>query len=405
MLIIPAANRELKNKLVLPLRRKGRAPQIRGRYLRLVIPNLQQYRNQPQKLSRLKGDTLDLLLNKQSPVGLQFYKVAVEAHPTTGIPHLDILLLYKTSRLVSLNRFDYLVKHGHLSRYSKLNAAILEYGDKEDPAPLSNMPTDSSVILKAKQIAAEPYRVLSDQMRKDPFRFNVHEWLSGNKLDQAIYNTTWSKATSLLKHQQQALCNNILHDKPGFQLVTLDHVRCSLTTREYREFTKNRMVYWSILTKLNEIVTKGFNRPHKSKQLLIVSPPNTGKTTLALQIKKYVSVYHMGIDNWFPRYRSGVYRMILWNQFNLKAMPYPQLLNLLEGIPMDLQYKGGSVLRSDNQLIYMTSNMSLQQHICARFKSEQSRALARANLRARIDQIILPQGADLFLFLKLLKPK
>lgn len=45
-------------------------------------------------------------------------------------------------------------------------------------------------------------------------------------------------------------------------------------------------------------------------------------------------------------------------------MPYGQLLNVLEGEPTDLPYKGGSTLKRDNQLIFMTSNMTLEQHIC-----------------------------------------
>ena len=383
--------------------RGGKVAQIKSRYFRLVIPNLQQYRDQPPRLNQLKGDTLKLILAKQNPVGLQFYKIAVETHVTTGIPHLDILLLYKASRSVSLNRFDYLVKHGNLSKYGKLNAAILEYGDKEDLNPLTNLPTDVSLILKTKLIQNDPYLVMRTQMRKDPFHFNIHEWLFRNNLDLAISKVGWSKHISLLKHQQQATCNQLLHDKPGFIPLTLEHIRTVLSKSEYSTFFKNKATFWPIILKINEIMTHGFNRPFKSKQLLLVSPPDMGKTTLGLKVRQFTSVYFMGVDNWFPRYRSGVYKMIFWDEFNLRSMQYPQLLKLLQGLPMDLPYKGGSALKTDNQLIYMTSNMSLEQHICSRFKTESARALSRANLRARIDQVILPLGVDLFLLLKLIK--
>ena len=77
------------------------APLIRSRYFRLVISDLTQYKGHLDQLTKLKGDTLKLLLEKQTPSGLQYYKLAVETHPTTGVPHLDILLLYSRSVLKS----------------------------------------------------------------------------------------------------------------------------------------------------------------------------------------------------------------------------------------------------------------------------------------------------------------
>lgn len=380
------------------------APQIKSKYFRLVIPNLEEFVNNPEGLLKLKGDTLNLILNKQIPVGLQYYSIAVQTHPSTGVPHLDILLLYKQSRLTSLNRFDYLVKHGHLSKYRKLNQAILAYGRKQDSSPLSNLPSDVSLVLRAKQIQSDPYFVLSSQMKKDPFHFNAHEWLGRSGLDCAISKIGWSKHLSLLRHQQQALCNRLLHDRPGFQPITRELIESHLSAQELNVFD-SWPGYQSIVDYLNQVPRCGFHRPHKSRQLLLVGRPNVGKTALAIEIRRCTSVYSFGVSNWFPSYRNDVYSMILWNQFNLKSMPYPQLLNVLEGQYTDLQYKGGSVLKTDNQLMYMTSNMSLQQHIRMRFRSEESRDLARANLRARIDEVVVPEGIDLFLLLKLIKSK
>lgn len=162
--------------------------------------------------------------------------------------------------------------------------------------------------------------------------------------------------------------------------------------------------YQSIVDHLNQIVEWNFTRPHKTKNLFLVGRPNIGKTALARVIRRCLSVYSFGVDNWFPRYENHVYPMILWNQFSLRAMPYGQLLNILQGQYTDLPYKGGSTLKTDNQLIYLTSNMTLEQHICSRFKDEKSRELARANLGARITQIIVPRRLDLFLIQKLIVP-
>ena len=379
--------------------KRSRALRIKSRYFRLVVPDLRQYTS-PQALLALKGDTLNLLLQRQGQA-LEYYKVATQTHPTTGVPHLDILLLYRRSVLKSLNRFDYLVKHGDLTRYRRLNQAILQYGDKEDTSPLTNMPRDSSTVLRAKELESDPYQVLERQMLRDPFHFDAIGWVQANGLAGALSRTNWSKAVSLLNRIQQARCNMLLQNKPGFRPIDRALVESRLTSQQLRLFD-SWPGYQVIVDKLNQVVTHGCHRPHKTPHLLLVGRPNTGKTALALRVRQFVSVYFMGVSNWFPRYRSEVYRMILWNEFNLRTVPYTNLLNLLQGVPMDLQYKGGSTLKTDNQLIVMTSNLTLTEHIQSRFRAPQSWAHAQANLRARVTQLVVPDHLDLFLLQRLI---
>ena len=93
---------------------------------------------------------------------------------------------------------------------------------------------------------------------------------------------------------------------------------------------------------------------------------------------------------------------MVWDEFNLRTLPYGNLLKLMQGRPMQLPQKGGHAKRADNQLIYMTSNLSLQQHICARFRSEANREHARLNLRARIKEVRVPENHALFILLRLI---
>lgn len=383
----------------------GRAPVIRGKYFRLVIPNLQWYSPGTPQLKTLKEETLVLILEKETPVGLEFYKVAIETHPSTGVPHLDILLTYKKSRPMSLNRFDYLIKHGHLTRYRKLNQAILEYGDKQDPFALTNFPETTKVLLRS-ALSQEFYETVLSKMVTNPFNFDAHEWLRENNLDTIASGKKWPGHLNLIKRQQEAQCNLILKKSSLLKIITPEKIKEAFTAQEYELYLSNMRVndiYSKIISKLNQISKYGTERLHKLPHLFLVGRPDIGKTALALKIKETIPIYPVGVHNWFPRYKPGIYKMIFWNQFNLKTMPYPELLNFLEGVPMDLQYKGGSVLRSDNQLIYMTSNMTLQQHICSKFKTEELRQLARKNLKSRIDQIIIPVGIDLFPLLKLIQ--
>ena len=114
----------------------------------------------------------------------------------------------------------------------------------------------------------------------------------------------------------------------------------------------------------------------------------------------------MDVSNWFPSYRSNVYRLIFWDQFKLKGgMSHTDLLKFLQGSPMDLQYKGGSTLKNDNPLIIMTSNMTLDEHIEFKFKDTCQRKLAKQNLDARIQNLVVPTGLDLHFIRKLIKPK
>ena len=365
------------------------------------------------QLDRLKQKVLASLLTKQTPRGLIHYKIAWQTHRETGEPHLDILLVYQNRTKKHSTGFNYLLKlcsqrasdstpgvniRGYAAR--KLNQAILNYGDKEDPEPIASPKFETKAILTENSLKTNLYQTFRSQMLKNPFHFNAHTWLHQNEYDSYIVKSGWANALSLLKAQQAAACNRLLANKSGLKEISRKQIEKLLTKPQVEQYDSWKG-YAQIVEYLNQIARYGFNRPHKSKQLLVVGRPNTGKTALARKIREIISVYSFGVDNWYPAYRPNTYRMILWNEFSLVGRPYGQLLNILEGQPVDLQYKGGSVLKTDNQLIYMTSNMTLQQHIASRFKDPVKQQLAKANLGARIHQVIIPVTQDLFLLQKL----
>ena len=71
---------------------------------------------------------------------------------------------------------------------------------------------------------------------------------------------------------------------------------------------------------------------------------------------------------------------------------------------MDLQYKGGSSLRRNNQLVILTSNMHLTHHIYLKFKDKEQIDHALQNLYVRIEELLIPAHLDLFLLIKLILP-
>ena len=61
--------------------------------------------------------------------------------------------------------------------------------------------------------------------------------------------------------------------------------------------------------------------------------------------------------------------------------------------------------RRDNPKHFLTSNRTLDSHVDHTFRSQEARTLARRNLRARIQQVIVPPGVHLHLLRKLFVPR
>lgn len=372
-------------------------PKFQGKYLFLTLPKIEVDQGE---ISRLKTAVFQLILEKEAKT-LEHLGVVREVHKD-GSFHLHIYLQYLRRRKISPKHFDYLPKHPNVQVVRGLKE-VLDYLVKEDANPLYTKGFNPRYEVNKREIQQSPYRLLQQAMLADPLGFKPHQWLAENNLTVAISKTNWSKAISLVKKQQQVAANQLLRARVGIKQITRQLIEATLSPQELTLYD-SWDGYQVIVDHLNQVPLYGFQRPHKLKNLFVVGRPNIGKTVLAREIRKWVAVYSFGVDNWFPHYQNYIYPIILWNEFYLRAMPYGQLLNVLEGEPTDLPYKGGSILKRDNQLIYITSNMTLEQHICSRFRDPVARDLARANLSARINQIIVPQGINLFLLLKLILP-
>ena len=375
-----------------------------GKNFRLIIPDLGELspdiKYGDPRLESFRLNIAEKLFKKQKSRSLEYWSIALEIHPISKKYHLDILVIYSKRVQNSFKRYDYLIKHGNLTKYRTLNQAILDYNLKEDPNCINNIPKDIMLADKAKTKQGL-YDLLEKEMLKDPFKFESYLYIHDHNLNKHIINTNWLIIIKQIKIKQEILCSKLLHNKKGFKLITRQLIEEKLTKKELKIYD-SWSGYQTIVDHLNQIPTYGYNRPHKTKNLLIVGRPNTGKTTLALQIQKYASVYYKDVSNWFPSYKPEVYHMILWNEFSLKGgTRYPKLLNFLEGTKLDLEYKGGSVLKTDNQLIYMTSNMSLKRHINIKFKYEYDRLLSHNNLSARITEVTIPNNLTLFILCKL----
>ena len=399
---------------------------IKSANWRIVIPNLQQYKESSlEQLMQLKYLILQRLkrrpqhktssIKSQFQRGLRYYSIALEHH-ANGTPHLDILLIYDKSIQRQLRDFDFLYKHGNITTYRKLNFAILDYNKKEDLQILSNLPPDTTLpsgqtvsqVIQVQELKADPYRYLQQQMLKDPLHFNFQQYVRKHNLDP--YITSWSSIKTKIRDMQAAAANLALKEKSGFKFISRQLIQNRLTPQELKTFD-SWSGYQTIVNYLNQMITLGYKRPLKTMNLLITGPSHIGKTSLFQNdlnntfncVQKYVSVYPMGTRTWWPNYKPEVYKLLFWNEAKLTSYSYDTILRVLEGSKVDLPYKGGSTLKYDNPLVIMTSNLTLEEMIHQKFNySEDYRSMARKNLAVRVQNVIVPEGYNLFLLQKLL---
>ena len=350
----------------------------------------------------LKSEVLRLLLEKELSRGLENYMIAVEKH-VSGFAHLDILMLYSKRIQNTMKRYDYIIKHGDLTRYSTVNKSILDYGRKDDPNPLANFNTKKILLNNAASSKQSLHAILLKAMKKDPCKFNAWQWIHKNNLSNSMITTSYQPVMRAIFEEQKVICRNILRSKPGIQQITPELIRKTLTPTQYMQY-KSWAGYDVIISHINQIVKWSWNRPHKTRNLYLIGPTNTGKTTLLNALEKHVSTYNLGIKGgWFPGYDSRAFKLLRWDEFNLSTYKYPDLLKLLEGIPMKLPIKGGHVIREDNQLIIMNSNLKLKQHVEMKFRKPALVKQAISNLSTRITQVVIPKNKTLFLLLPLIK--
>lgn len=396
-------------------------------------PGVKRALNVSSQLDQLKQQVLEFLLQKESKrkAKLINWAIAWQTHVASGLPHFDLLIVYERNHTPLLTSYDYLIKklnivqrdvgddvgvgHVWITPYSskKLNKAILEYGQKEDPRMLTNMSVETKDdLVRLNLLKADPYRYLELQMLKDPLHFNLQQYARKTDLYQHI--SAWSSIKSKLKDSQIAAANLVLKNKPGFKFIDRPLIQSKLSPTQLKIYD-SWVGYQTIVNYLNQIVTHGYRRKMKTKNLLITGSASVGKTSLfhnpnhqphQQPIQDCCAVYHMGMSTWFPQYRSTVYHVILWNQAKLTSYSYDTILKLLEGSYLDLPIKGGIAPKRDNPLIAMTSNMTLCQMITQKFYYSKSLIdMARKNLAARIQNVIVPQDYNLFLLQKLIVPQ
>lgn len=362
--------------------RPKETPSILGRHFFLTVPHFEG----------TVDSVVEKLITYQQLWQSVRYAVVKETHTLDEDKgtHLHLYIDFNKRLNIKLDRFDYLGKHGNLQRVRDYSA-VLKYMTKEN-RPRANFNYIEAIMMKDFPRAVE---ILLEQ------GLNIRQIYKKYKSIAAGKN--WSGYLRFLQYQKDS--EKFLDEvaKPGLRMITQELIKQRLSAQEYQLFHSSD-IYSRIVHYINDIVRYGCTRPHKSKALFLTGAPNMGKTTLGLAIQARVGTFTFPDDGWWQGYQSDVFKLIIWNEFNLKRFEYTTLLKFLQGLRMDLPIKGSHVTRSDNPLIFLTSNFTLEEHICARFKSQENRAFSRANLSARIENVNIENNPIFFLTKLLVSP-
>ena len=357
-------------------------PSLKGRHFLLTVPHI--------------GVTVHAVVQalKANEPEWQFlrYAAVLETHKDADdSKHLHLYVGFPSYRRIKLDRFDYLGKHGKLERVRDYRA-VLKYMTKEN-RPQSNFDYVEEVMRKDFPRAVE---ILLSQ------GWHIREIYT--KYSSIVVSKNWSGYLRFLAFQKDSEKFRLQLVKPGIRLITNELIKAKLSDQQQLLYFSDP-IYPRIVDKINDIVIYGCHRPHKAKALFLSGQPNTGKTTLGLALQARVGTFTFPDDGWWQGYQSNIFKLIVWNQFDLRRLQYPTLLKFLQGLRMDLPIKGSHVTRCDNPLIFLTSNLTLDELICKRFTSQQNRAKARANLGVRIDQINIGRRPIFFLTKLLVSPE
>ena len=386
--------------------KKTRIRGLRGSYFRWVVPDLPD--EVWDRKEKYKFQAYQKLINsKTAKKEIQYYSLAIEPH-ISGRPHLDMFLAFKKSVEIFPTELDFLCdRHGNLTKYRTLNQAILVYNRKSDRKALHNM-TNLDYILNEAEIKKDPYAYLQKKVNQNPVFFDFLQYCHENDLFVQI--KAWSYIKNKIKDYQIARAKTYLQTRPNIALITDETIKEHLSQDEQDEY-HSWSFYKTIVNYLNDMSQYSWNRKTHTKQLYIRGKSRIGKTSLMEIVMKYCSVYPVGTENWFPKFENHCYQLMFWDEPRLNMMHMSQLLMLTDGQPFDLPFKGGSILKRDNQLWIMTSNESVEEQVLKMKKSimkksnneyedEQINALFN-----RIEEVVVPEGKNLFLLQKLIHPK
>ena len=289
---------------------------------------------------------------------LEHLAVVLETHTKdmSKGKHIHVYLSYQKKRHLSLRHFDFLQKGVHVEKVRHVDN-LLAYMNKENECK-------ANFDIWRPLLAA-----------KSKFAKTLATMVSlGYDLDeiQAIYtgelaDKPWSTVTRFLEEANMAKAKPAKGLAQQLRWITRELIEIRLTPEELAIFDSDPQ-FQTLVDYINKVKKFGSRQIHKECCLSIVSGPSTGKSSLLLMLAKHYNNYNFPNDGWHREsYDNDVYSMWTWNEWDISALPWNDLLLLFEGFDTDLRIKGAKTLKFDRPMLFLASNESYVAHYTRRF--------------------------------------
>lgn len=133
----------------------------------------------------------------------------------------------------------------------------------------------------------------------------------------------------------------------------------------------------------------------KAKQLYLIAPADSGKTTLLNMLEKFLNMYHIPSgEDFYDLYKDGVYELAVLDEF--KGQKPVQWLNLwLQGGKMNIRQKGAQMLKAQPFPTIICSNFTLEENYNKMLSSGQNHQEKIVGLKERLWIIKLDSYLDI----------
>ena len=319
-------------------------------------------------------EVYDKLLSEDK---LEHLAVVLETH-TLDVQkgkHIHVYLSYLQKRDLSLRHFDFLQNGVHVEKV-KNTECLLAYMNKENECK-SNFDVWRKLLTHSKAMAAKTLT------RMALLGFDLPELQV--KYQEIFCNLPW-KSMSIFANEVVNNARDISKRKgldKQLRWIDRDLIQKRLTPEELLLFDSDPQ-FQTFVDYINKVKKFGSRQILKSCCLSLVSAPSTGKTTLLLKLAEHYNNYNFPMDGWHRLpYNNHIYSMWTWNEWDIGAIPWSDLLLLLEGFETDLRIKGSKTAKLDRPMLFLVSNETYEQHFNKRFGYMERKSLSSFKVRKK----------------------
>ena len=272
--------------------------------------------------------------------------------------HLHVYLSYRKKRDLSLRHFDFLQPGVHVEKVKNISC-LLAYMTKENE-PKANFSVWRKLL--SRKLTAAPAVARMAQLGFDLKKIQV-------EYADLLANLPWSSMRKFAL-DAKTFADDLQRAKSlSDQLRWIDRslIEKRLTPKELEVFDSDTQ-FQTLVDFINNVKKLGSQQIHKQCCVSIVSAPSTGKSSLLFKLSEHYNNYNFPIDGWHrEQYQNQFYSMWTWNEWDIGAIPWPDLLLLFEGFETDLRVKGSKTIKLDRPMLFLLSNEGFRSHYSKRF--------------------------------------